>query len=111
MEYEITDAEINRLATDDWTATLASLWVAAGKPLEKERLVFYKKSLSSVPLGLLELAIDRAVKGYAYAGVVPLHNVWEAIRQELHNPPEIPAAIEQWCEMKYQSILIRRRND
>jgi len=106
----MSDAEIHRLAMEDWTATLAGLWVATGKPLERERLAFYGKSLSSVPLGLLELAIDHAVRGYAYAGVTSLHNVWEAVRAELHNPPDVTAAIEQWCEMKYQSIIFGGEN-
>ena len=50
------------LALEEWLRVLAELWTAAGKALEADRLKVYRQSLGDVPLGLLELAVQRLVR-------------------------------------------------
>jgi hypothetical protein len=58
----------------------------------------YRQSLGEVPLGLLELAVQRVIRENSYH-VVPLPGVvWAAVRKELGNPWDVKAAIEDWVE-------------
>ena len=80
-----TDNEIVAMAVQEWTAILRRLWVASGKSPEKddERFQAYYNSLGSVPLGLLEKAIDALLQKHTYATVPQLGEVWNEIRIEL----------------------------
>jgi hypothetical protein len=85
------------LALEEWLGVLADLWTAAGKPLEADRLQVYRRSLEDVPLGLLELAVQRVIRENVYH-VVPLPGVvWVAVRRELGEPWDVRMALEDWA--------------
>jgi hypothetical protein len=92
----MSDKEILDAATEDWTGVLASLWEIVGKPIDPARLRAYKKNLESVPLGLLELAINRVFRENVYQTVPVPGVIWEAIRKELHDPYDINKSLEEW---------------
>lgn len=105
-----TDDEIFREALTDWQAVIAGMWDAVGKSLvnpgEQARFAQYVRQLESIPLGLLQLACDRAVKEQGkYMTVPPIGAVWESLRKELHNPYDLDQAIGQWKEEKWQNAV------
>ena len=93
------------LALKDWLKVLAELWSSVGKDVDVKRLEAYRKSLESVPLGLLELAVRRVIRENVY-NVVPLPGeVWGAVRRELGDPREMGEAIERWLEMRWEALV------
>ena len=95
--FEKTDKEIYEMALADWYGVLASMWTLIAKPVDPERLRIYGKNLSAVPLGLLEIAINRVFRENTYQ-IVPVPGIiWESIKKELHNPYDIDTALENWC--------------
>jgi hypothetical protein len=108
----MTDEQIHQAALEDWLGVLAELWTAVGKPLDAERLKVYQKSLETIPLGLLELAVLRAIRENTYQLVPPPGALWAALRKELGDPQDVHAAIEAWCEERWGKIQwLRYRND
>jgi hypothetical protein len=97
--------QVDELLLEEWLEVLADLWIAAGKPLEADRLQVYRQSLGEVPLGLLELAVARVIRENVYH-VVPLPGVvWAAVRMELGNPWDMREAMEAWVESRYRAII------
>jgi hypothetical protein len=97
--------EADNLLLEEWLGVLAELWIAAGKPLEADRLQVYRQSLGEVPLGLLERSVRRVIRENVYY-VVPLPGVvWAAVRRELGNPCDVKDAMEQWAESRYQALI------
>jgi hypothetical protein len=89
---------------EEWLGVLAELWKAAGKPVEADRLEIYAKSLGEVPLGLLEMAVQRVIRENMYH-IVPLPGVvWEAVKKELGNPWDIRMALEDWVEQNWKMM-------
>ena len=102
-----TEEEIRQAAVEDWLGVLARLWTAIGKPIEAERLQLYHEALHGVPLGILERAVERVIKGMVYQ-VVPLPGVvWEAIRTELGDPVDIDKAMKEWLDVRWEVLLGR----
>jgi hypothetical protein len=83
-------------ALAEWTGILAQLWTGIGKPIDPERLKIYRDQLKNVPLGLLELSINRVMKNTTWHTVPPVGVVWQAIRKELNNPYDIDIAVTEW---------------
>ena len=101
-----TDEEIYQDALAEWQNAIAGMWDAAGKSLavagEAARFGQYVRQLSGIPLGLLQLACDRAVRETGKYQVVPsVGAVWDALRKELHNPRDLDQAISLWCEARW----------
>jgi len=102
-----TEEEIRQAAVEDWLGVLARLWTAIGKPIEAERLQLYREAFHGVPLGILEKAVERVIKGMVYQ-VVPLPGVvWEAIRTELGDPVDIDKAMKEWLDVRWVVLLGR----
>lgn len=101
-----TDEEIYQAAIEEWLGVLAKLWVAFDIPLEPVRLVIYQNALN-LPLGLLELAVDRAIRDHHYKSVPIISEVWDALRAELGNPYDLNQAIEQWKTRKFEICIYR----
>jgi len=103
-----TDTEIEQCAKMEWLEVLSGMWEAIGKPLDEKRLQKYAKELNGIPLGLLEKAVNRAIRNSGDYQVVPtISAIWGALRRELGNPYDIDVAIERWVEKQYQPIIYR----
>ena len=103
----MTDDDVHQEALQDWLKILSRLWTAYGKPIDPEQMVIYRDMLGSLPLGLLEKAIDQAVRDHAYNSVPIVKEVWDAVRKELDNPFDIDQAIEQWRAASWQRCVVR----
>lgn len=105
-----TDDEIYQLALEEWLTILSRLWLAYDKPLDPVRLALYQHNFERVPMGLLEKAVDRAIRDNRYNMVPTVGNVWDAVRKELHNPYDIDEAIKRWqaslgsCFYRFESV-------
>jgi hypothetical protein len=93
----MTDQEIYAAAHQEWMSILATLWELIGKPIDPKRLRIYGKNLESVPLGLLELAINRVFRENSYQTVPVPGVIWDAIKKELGNPYNLDMAVENWA--------------
>lgn len=107
VQVEVTDDELYQAAMEEWLNVLARLWVAFDKPLEPVRLALYQSLLNKLPLGLLELAVERVVREHKYNSVPTVAEVWDAVRKELHNPFDLDQAITMWSELKFQRCMYR----
>jgi len=94
--FEMSNEQIYNLALEEWMGVLASMYTLIGKPVDIERLKIYRRNLSRVPLGLLELAIDRVFRENTYQTVPVTGVIWEAIRKELGNPYDLDSSLERW---------------
>jgi len=106
-QTERTDSEIYADAEADWMGILASLWVAIGKPVDPERLRIYANALKDIPLGLLELAIDRVLRQQTW-NVVPLPGVISAaVERELEAVNA--TTIADWLEIQWRIVMCHSR--
>jgi len=72
-----TDTEIEQCAKMEWLEVLSGMWEAIGKPLDEKRLQKYAKELNGIPLGLLEKAVNRAIRNSGDYQVVPtISAIW-----------------------------------
>ena len=112
-----TDEEIYQAAMEEWTATLAQLWDAYDKQLDARRMLLYRNSLSGVPLGLLERAVNRTIKEHEYNTVPTLGEVWLAIKAELKKDDihcetmGIDAALETWVDRRCPFAVLGALNE
>ncbi len=103
-----TEEGIEQAASVEWLDVLSGMWEAIGKPLDEKRLNKYAKELSTIPLGLLERAVSRAIRNNGEYQVVPtIAAIWKAARVELRNPLDIDSAIERWVVNMYESGVRR----
>ena len=79
----LTDQQIHDLAYQEWLGSLESLWVAIGKPVDRDRLKIYAKTFEDVPLGLLEKAVKRVLLSNTYNIVPTIAAIRAAIHIEL----------------------------
>jgi hypothetical protein len=92
------------IAYEEWLGVLSSMWTAAGKPVDNERLAEYARTFNKIPHGLLRKMADRAIKDNGVFNTVPtIGACWVALRKELHNPYDLDAAIEEWS---YNSLVM-----
>jgi hypothetical protein len=95
---------------EEWLDVLSRLWTYYDKQIDPVRLVLYQNSLSKVPLGLLELAVERTVQEHKYNSVPIVGQVWAAIREELGNPYDLDQALAEWKNKKlalFESCIYR----
>jgi hypothetical protein len=92
----LSDKEIHDAAMEEWMGVLASMWELIGKPVDPVRLRIYGRNLSSIPLGLLERAIDRVFRENVYQTVPVPGIIWEAVKKELGNPYDLEGQLERW---------------
>jgi hypothetical protein len=93
---DLKDSDAYKKEVEEWTSVLARLWAAVDKPIDKSRIKEYKRELSSVPFGLLEIAVGRCIRENEYNNVPTIGKIWSAVRRELGNPHDIDLALEQW---------------
>ena len=91
-----SDEQVYQAALEEWLAVLAQLWIAYDKPIEHDRLEIYRKQFCVLPLGLLEQAVDRAIRNHKFNSVPTPGEVWEATHYVLGNPSDIDVAIQRW---------------
>lgn len=101
---EMTDDQIYEAALEEWTGILAQLWTGIGKPPDDQRLKIYCDQLKDVPLGLLELSINRVMRENTWNVVPPVGTIWQAIRKELEAPHDLDYALKIWHPV-YRSRL------
>lgn len=115
LEETKTDTELHNAAMKEWAGVLAQLWDAYDKPLDANRLKLYKRQFSIIPLGLLERAVDRAIREHSkYNSVPTVGNVWGAVEKELKKDgifvetiESMEEAIEQWTDRLASQVFIR----
>lgn len=105
----LTDDEILRMARQDAreyrARILIRLWDAVGKPFEPARLAVYEQELADLPNGLIEQAVSRALREHTWQTVPTVGEVWKAVRAELGNLYDLPAAILEWRERRWRHVL------
>jgi len=77
------DKRILDAAKAEWLSIIRSLWIVIGKQVEEERMKIYMKSLQSVPLEILETAINNIINSHTYSTVPNLGEIWKEIKLEL----------------------------
>lgn len=92
----MTEQETIQTAREEWLEVLAQLWIAYDKEIDPERLGLYQRQFGSVPLGLLQEGVDRAIREHTYNSVPTVADLWRAIRAVLGNPQDLDGAIERW---------------
>lgn len=109
----ITDGAINADAYSEWLSVLMSMWESVEKPVDEKRLKLYASQFESVPLGLLEKAITRAIRNNGnYLSVPSIGALWSAIRKETGDLPNVDVleAVEMWQEKQtamFDSRVVR----
>lgn len=113
---EKNPADVHRASMEEWVSTVAQLWDAVGKDVEKDMptLDRYCKQLRDVPLGLLEIGVDYAIKNNAYKTIPAVGMIYEGIRGELvklNLPPktDMDTMIERWIEKRFECGVKRFR--
>lgn len=101
-----TSEELYQTPLEEWLTVLSRLWTAYDKPLDPDRLALYQRTLAIVPMGLLELAIDRVIREHVYNSVPTVAQVWAAVRKELGNPHDIDQAISAWCDARWRRCVV-----
>lgn len=91
-----TDREIQVMAITDWVEILSRLWVAVGKPEDRDRATIYGHALGDIPFGLLERGVNRILRSHCFSSVPTIGEIIEAVKQELGNPHEVKQAIAEW---------------
>jgi hypothetical protein len=97
----LTSEQIEEMAFNEWTHILGGLWLAYGKIPSPEQIIAYTRVLKELPIGLLEIAINRVIKVHKYANVPTAAQLWEAADKELDG-----STIEEWCD-----TLIKRNRE
>jgi len=99
IEKEVTDESIYQAAYGEWIGVLASMWDAIGKDVDERRLAYYEKKFANIPLGLLEKAVDRAIRNNGnYLTVPSVGALWSAIKKETGEHPnmDVLEAVQLW---------------
>lgn len=104
VKNDMTDEQVYEAALEEWTGILAQLWTAVGKPPDDQRLKIYCDQLKDVPLGLLELAINRVMRSNTWNTVPIVGAIWQAIRKELGDPHDLVYSMQIWHPV-YRSRL------
>lgn len=103
---ERSDEDIHQDALHEWLEVLAQLWTAFGKPVDASQMIVYQRSLGSLPLGLLDRAVQRVIREHDFNNVPTVAEVWKAVRKELGNPVDLDRAIEVWCDQLWGKAVI-----
>jgi hypothetical protein len=106
-EVIMSEQEIYQAACAEWTGEVARLWVAAGRPVDDGQLRVYVRELGTIPLGLLEMAVSRAIRDNSYANVPSIGSVWSALRRELGNPYDVRLAIGEWIQASAARCVLK----
>lgn len=104
----LTDDDIYQAQLEEWLKVLSRLWVSFGKQIDPAQFTIYQEMLGRLPLGLLELGIEQAVRVHAYNTVPTVAEVWQGVRKVLGNPNPayLDQAIERWCEQRFRQICV-----
>src|SRR5690348_11351360 len=85
----MSDDQIYQQALVEWLGVLSRLWTAYGKAIDPVQMTVYRDMLCKLPMGLLELSIDRVVQDHVYNSVPTVAEVWQAVRKVLGNPVDL----------------------
>lgn len=110
FDEDVAQAQIYRAAMTEWVEIIAQLWDAIGKPVDEKRLDVYCKQMRDVPIGLLEIGVNYAIKNNTYNTIPAIGLIWEGIRKEtnkLNLPPntDMDTAIERWIERRFKTTF------
>lgn len=102
-------------ALRDWLKCIEFLWESVGKKTdgtseEDKRFDAYTKMFSSVPIGILEPAIIRAISNNGKYQVIPTPGaIWDEIRKVLELRPGEDAheKISMWNEVRWDHCVKR----
>lgn len=103
---ERSDEDIHQDALQEWLEVLAQLWTAFGKPVDASQMIVYQRSLGSLPLGLLDRAVQRVIREHEFNNVPTVAEVWKAVRKELGNPVDLERAIAVWCDQLWGDAVM-----
>lgn len=99
LEDQILDESIQKAAYEEWLGVLVSMWDAVDKDVDEKRLMYYAKEFESIPLGLLENSVKRAIRNNGkYLSVPSVGAIWDAIRKETGEHPnmDILEVVQLW---------------
>lgn len=111
-------AVVHKAAMDEWIHVIAKLWVAIGRDLDNldakdlATINLYGEQLRDIPLGLLEIGVNYAIKNNTYKTVATIGLVMEGVRAELKKLPidpktDIDTKIERWVLNRLQRGFYR----
>lgn len=103
----MTEDEIYQAALEEWLSVLSRLWTAYGKTIDPLQMTVYRDMLGRLPMGLLELTIDRVVQDHVYNSVPTVAEVWQAARKVLGQPVDLGQAIEEWADQRWYSMVVQ----
>ena len=103
---ERSDEDIHQDALQEWLEVLAQLWTAFGTPVDASQMIVYQRSLGSLPLGLLDRAVQRVIREHEFNNVPTVAEVWKAVRKELGNPVDLERAIAVWCDQLWGDAVM-----
>ena len=101
-----SDDDLYQDAFKEWLDILAQLWTAFGKTVDDGQMIIYQRSLSVLPLGLLDAAVQRVIREHDFNNVPTVAEVWKAVRKELGNPVDLDRAIEIWCDQLWRKAVL-----
>lgn len=83
LEDQECDERIQKEACKEWLDCLVKMWDAVDKDVDEKRLAIYVEQFQEIPLGLLEIAVSRAIRNNgSYMSVPSVGALWQAIKQE-----------------------------
>lgn len=104
------EVDYQKVAIDEWIATLTRMWDAVDKPVDDRRLMVYVQEFKDIPLGLLEKAVGRAIRNNGvYTSVPTVGALWAAIRKEAGDFPnmEVMDVVDLWDQEKFERCIYR----
>lgn len=100
--------DIYQQALQEWIDILSQLWTAFGKPVDADQMIIYQRSLSVLPLGLLDAAVQRVIREHEFNNIPTVAEVWKAVRKELGNPVNLDRAVQSWCDQLWSKAVLLR---
>ena len=95
------EKRIQKEAYAEWLECLVKMWNAVDKDVDDKRLAIYAEQFKAIPLGLLEKAVDRAIRNNgSYMSVPSVGALWQAIKQETgnHTHIDVMGSINLWID-------------
>jgi hypothetical protein len=113
LEDQALDEQIYKEAYAEWMGVLVKMWDAVDKDVDEKRLAVYAEEFQSIPLGLLEKAVSRAIRNNGvYLSVPSVGALWIAIQKEIGDLPnmDVMEVVNLWKERQaeqFDALLYR----
>lgn len=100
LEDRLLDERIQAEGYKAWLEVLVKMWDAVDKEVDQKRLAVYAEQFREIPYGLLNLAVDRAIRNNgSYLTVPSVGALWTAIKVEAGDRSgDVIEAVQLWKE-------------